>query len=94
MTKEADRGPATLPLGHLCVELVVQERLKYHVHVHQLLLTRLGKDQDVVAVHLHEASAGRGRRIDAWLALPVESKARSGLPKMWRIERISTEDMQ
>ena len=40
-TEEADEGPAVLTLGRLCVEIVVQERLKYHAHVHQVLLTRL-----------------------------------------------------
>jgi hypothetical protein len=34
---------------------VVAQRLEHHPHVHEVLLARLGEDEDVVAVDLDEA---------------------------------------
>ncbi len=55
MAEEADGGAAKLILGRLGLELVVQQRLEHYVHVHEVLLACLRKDQDVIAVHLNEA---------------------------------------
>ena len=53
VTEEADGGAAELALRGLSVQLVVQQRLEHHALVQQMLLTRLGEDVDVIAVHLH-----------------------------------------
>jgi hypothetical protein len=57
--QEADGGAAELVPGRLGVELVVPQRLEHHPHVHEVLFARLGEDEDVVTVHLHEAAKHR-----------------------------------
>ena len=64
MAKESDGGAAEVALGRLGVELMVAQRLKYHPYMRDVLLTGLGEDEDVVAVHLHEAP--EHRRAGAW----------------------------
>ena len=64
VAQEAVGGAAELALGRFGVELVMPQRLEHHPHVHEVLFARLGEDEDVVAVHLHEA-AEHGRA-GAW----------------------------
>ena len=41
VAEEADGGVAKSALGGLSIQLVVQQRLEHHTHVHQVLTTRL-----------------------------------------------------
>ena len=49
-------------LGRLGVELVVPKGFKHHSHMRQVLLTRLGEGQDVIAIDLNEAPQHRRAR--------------------------------
>jgi len=50
VAEEADGGAAKLALRRLGVELVVPQRLEHHAHVHEVLLARLGEDENVITV--------------------------------------------
>ena len=71
VAEEADGGAAKLALRRLGVELVVPQRLEHHAHVHEVLLARLGEDENVITVYLNEAPKHRhagARRAGVWRA--------------------------
>jgi hypothetical protein len=88
VAQEADGGPAELALGRLGVELVVQQPFDHHPHVHEVLFARIGEDEDVVTVHLHEPSIGGQLPGRAW---PVASNDRTG-PKIECMYRMRIDD--
>jgi hypothetical protein len=64
VAEKVDRRAYELALGCLGEELVVAQRLEHYPHVREVLLARLGGDEDMVAVDsdMDEAPKhGRGR---------------------------------
>ena len=59
MAEESDGGAAELALRRLGVELVVPQSLEHHAHVHEVLLARLGEDENVITVYLNETPEHR-----------------------------------
>ena len=81
VAQEGNRRATELTLTGFGKKLVVAKSLQHHADVNQVLLLRLGEDEDVVHVDLHE-STQHGFDSHRSTAPPVASNRDSGRPKI------------